>query len=59
MSIGELKKKCADVPGINKLTMRYEDRGQIQVFAIGERELRLGPTVSTDVISAAIREELG
>lgn len=58
MSIGELKKRCADVPGIKTLTMRYDDQGRTQVFAFGDKEVRLGPTVNIDAISAAIRESV-
>lgn len=52
MSIQTLREQ-----GLKGLTMRYEDGGKIQVFAIGDKEVRLGPTATDEEIKAAFKDE--
>jgi len=54
MSISTLRQELKDIPGAETLVMRYEDGGKTQVFIIGEKEVRLGPTAGADEIRAAI-----
>jgi hypothetical protein len=39
------------------LTMSYEDGGKIQVFKLGDKEVRLGPMASTAEVIAAFEEK--
>jgi hypothetical protein len=42
------------LPGI---TMRYEDGGKVQVFKMGEREIRFPPDATDEQIIAAFKEQ--
>ena len=56
MSIRELREQLSDIPGASTMTMEYENGGRIQVFKIGEVEVRLesGLTNLAPAIRAAI-----
>ena len=41
MGIHDLRQQLKHIPGGRDLTMRYEDGGAVQVFKIGEDEVRL------------------
>lgn len=59
MGISDLRQHLADVPGIQGLTMRYEDGGRVQVYTIdGVYEGRVGPNASNDDIKAALLKAL-
>ena len=56
MGIHNLREELKHLPGGQDLTMRYEDGGSVQVFKIGEDEVRLpGSIVPT---AGAIEAEL-
>lgn len=43
--------------GLPGVTMTYEQGGAIQVFKMGEKEVRLGPQASIEEIKAAFKDE--
>ena len=51
MSIQNLREQ-----GLEGITMRYEDGGQVQVFMMNGKEVRLGPTATDEEIKAAFKE---
>ncbi len=51
MSIDTLREQ--GFPGI---TMRYEEGGAVQVYMMGGKEVRVGPTATDDDIRAAFEE---
>jgi hypothetical protein len=53
MSIGTIVSQDKSFKG---LTMRYEDGGKVQVFRLGDKEVRLGPTASDGEVIAAFKE---
>lgn len=52
MSIHTLREQ-----GLAGLTMRYEEGGAIQVFEMGGKEVRLGPTATDEEIKAAFKDK--
>jgi hypothetical protein len=42
--------------GLRGIAMRYEDGGKVQVYKIGDKEVRLGPTATHKEIVAAFKE---
>lgn len=52
MSIWTLREK-----GLAGVVMRYEDGGKIQVYVMGEKEVRVGPRATDDEIIAAFKED--
>lgn len=44
MGVHDLREQLRHIPGGRDLTMRYEDGGAIQVFKIGDDEVRLPGT---------------
>lgn len=53
MGIQDVRAALADIPGADKMTMRYERGGAVQVFMIGDREARVGPMATDEQIRAA------
>ncbi len=56
MSIADLREAMNDTGG--KLTMRYEDGGKVQVFMLGDVEIRLGLTDSLADVKAMLADEM-
>lgn len=55
MSIGALREELKDTPGGLGVTMRYENNGAIQVYRIGDEELRFDGHLSisaSDILTA-------
>ena len=52
MSIRDLREQ-----GLKGLTMRYEDGGAVQVYKLGDKEVRFGPDASKEEIIAAFKEQ--
>jgi hypothetical protein len=46
MGVHDLREQLKHIPGGRDLTMRYEDGGSVQVFVIGEDEVRLPGSMS-------------
>lgn len=42
--------------GLKGVTMRYEDGGNVQVYMVDGKEVRVGPTASDEEIKAAFKE---
>lgn len=42
--------------GLAGITMRYEDGGKVQVYKVGDREIKFGPNASDEEIVAAFKE---
>jgi len=51
MSIQDLRER-----GLKGITMRYEDGGKIQVYRLGDKEIKFEPTASNEEIVAAFKE---
>jgi len=43
--------------GMKGLTMRYEEGGKVQVFMMGDKEVRLGHDATDEEIKAAFEEK--
>jgi hypothetical protein len=56
MSIADLREEMNDTG--SKLTMRYEQGGRVQVYAIGDVEVRVPPATSHDDIKDALADEM-
>jgi len=54
MSIGLIVQNHKKLKG---LTMRYEDGGRVQVFKLGDKEVRLGATASDGEVIAAFKDQ--
>lgn len=52
MSIQALR----EVHGLRGITMRYEEGGKVQVYKIGEKEVRFPPEATNAEIAAAFKE---
>lgn len=52
MSINTLR----EVHGLRGITMRYEEGGKVQVYKIGEKEVRIGPDATNAEIAVAFKE---
>ena len=52
MSIHTLR----EVHGLRGITMRYEEGGKVQVYKMGDKEIRLGPDATNAEIAAAFKE---
>ena len=52
MSIHNLREQ-----GLAGITMRYEDGGKVQVFKMGDTEVRLGPAATDEEIKAAFKDK--
>lgn len=52
MSIHSLREQ-----GLDGITMRYEEGGKVQVYAVGDKEVRFGPNVTDEEIVAAFKDE--
>ncbi len=51
MSIHTLRQ----ISGLAGITMRYEEGGKVQVYKVGDREIKFGPTASDEEIEAAFK----
>ena len=54
MSIGSIIQREKAFKG---MTMRYDDGGKVQVFKLGDKEVRFGPTASDGEVIAAFKEQ--
>jgi hypothetical protein len=54
MSIGSIVSRDKKFKG---LTMRYEDGGKVEVFKLGDKEVRFGPGASDGEVMAAFKDE--
>jgi hypothetical protein len=54
MSIGTIVSQDKKFKG---LTMRYEEGGKVQVFRLGNKEVRLGPSATDGEVMAAFKDE--
>jgi len=57
MSIATMRQEM-NIPGIERLTMRYEDGGKIEVYSIGEIEVRVKPGANAEEVRAALEEAM-
>jgi hypothetical protein len=54
MSIGSIVAQDKRFKG---LTMRYEEGGKVQVFRLGDKEVRFGPTATDGEVMAAFKDQ--
>jgi hypothetical protein len=52
MSISTLRKA-----GLSGVTMRYEDGGKVQVYKLGDKEIKFDATPSNEEIIAAFKDQ--
>lgn len=55
MSIQRYREALKDIPGADGLTMRYEDGGKIEVYAIAGREIQFKPNATAGEVRAAFK----
>jgi hypothetical protein len=53
MSIGSIISQDKRFKG---LTMRYAEGGKVQIFKLGDKEVRLGPTATDGEVMAAFKD---
>jgi hypothetical protein len=56
--MGEIADLRDDISAGIKLTMRYEQGGKVQVYAIGDAEIRVGPDASHAEIKDGLAREM-
>lgn len=53
MSIRELREANEELAGI---TMRYEDGGRVQVYMLGDREIKFDATATIEQVAAVFKD---
>lgn len=57
MGVHDLREQLKHIPGGRDLTMRYENGGAVQVFTIGEDEVRLPGSMSPRALDIEVALE--
>jgi len=57
MSIQAFREALKNIPGGDKMVMRYGNGGRTQIFVIGEDEIEVGPEATASDIEAALERK--